>query len=75
MRGGTGLMRCLYGISLSLDKIRIKNLLSLKKSDIEKSVCCYKNAVFCGKKVAICGKDMISDKIKKISGKIIKISL
>ena len=75
MRGGTGLMRCLYGISLSLDKIRIKNLLSLKKSDIEKSTCRYKDAVFCGKKVVICGKDMISDKIKKISGKIIKISL
>lgn len=75
MRGGTGLMRCLYGISLSLDKIRIKNLLNLKKNDIEKSVCRYKDAALCGRKVAICGKDMISDKIKKISGKIIRISL
>ncbi len=75
MRGGTGLMRCLYGISLSLDKIRIKNLLSLKRIDIEKSVCRYKNAVFLGNKVAICGKDMVSDKIKKMSGKIIEIAL
>lgn len=45
MRGGTGLMRCLYGISLSLDKIRIKNLLSLKKvilksqSAVTKTLC------------------------------------
>ncbi|MGN0728910.1 insulinase family protein [Treponema sp.] len=74
-RGASGLMRCLYGISLSLDRSRISSLLGLAQRDIEKSLCRYKKASFRGKKVVICGKEMISDKIKKISGKIIKLPL
>lgn len=75
LRGGTGLMRILYGGSPDQDRIRISSLLNLTGKDIEKAADRYAAARCAGTNVVICGKSMISQKNSEFSGKIIRIPL
>ena len=73
-RGGTGLMRKLYGGSPDSDRKRIDALLALEKADIERAAERYANADVLGSKVVICSKESISGNEKKC-GKIVAVLL
>ena len=73
-RGGTGLMRKLYGGSPDSDRKRIDALLSLEKVDVEKAAERYAKSSVIGRKVVICSQDIISGCEKKC-GKIVSVLL
>lgn len=75
LKGGTGLMRRLYGGSAEQDRLRIQSLLKITGKDIEKAARRYGTARFAGTSVVICGKSMISQKNAEFSGKIVTIPL
>ena len=73
-RGGTGLMRKLYGGSPDSDKKRIDALLALEKADIEKAAARYAASDVLGSKVVICSQQ-ISRGCEKKCGKIVSVLL